>query len=92
MNVDLLDNRKKQLNIHSRVEDIAQKLDCPDVFEKHFRYEADRRLLQATYLIRCKIFSSEKKYTLKIKMSHSDEIMSHIFNEIEEGRRRGLIG
>jgi len=91
MHVDLLDNKKRQLNIHSIVEDIERRLDSPDVFEEGFKYVAKKRLPQAIYFIRCKIFASGKKYTLKIRMIPDEEITAGFYEEIEEGKKRGLI-
>ena len=91
MHVDLLDNKKKMLSIHSRLERIERKLDSPDAFEKSFNYAVSRKLPQKTYFIRCKIFAIGKKYTLKIKMIPIEEIMDETYEEIEKGKKRGLI-
>lgn len=91
MHVDLLDNKKKRLNILSTVKDIDRKLDSPDVFQKSFNYVVKRKLPQKTYFIRCKIFAIGKKYTLKIKMRLDDEILAGVYEEIEKGKSKGLI-
>jgi len=91
MHVDLLDDKKKMLSIHSRIEDIERRLESPDAFEASFNYAISRRLPQKTYFIRCKIFAIGKKYTLKIKMGFIDDVMSDFYEETEKGRRKGLI-
>lgn len=92
--VDLLDNEKKQISIHSTVEDIGRKLDCPDIFQKSFSYGIHEKLPKKTYFLRCTIFASGKReYILEIKTEFfdEDEFIDTTLKEIAEGKNKGLV-
>ena len=91
MHVNLLDNKKKTLSIFARVEHIQRKLDNPDIFERGFSYRVNKKLPQKTYFIHCKIFTSGRTHTLKIRINFIEDIMDDHYEQIQEGRRRGLI-
>lgn len=91
MQIDLLDNKKKTLNIHSRVEDINRKLECPDIFEKRFEYKVDKKLPSKVYFIEARIQSSGKKHRLRIKMQWMEAFFNEVYEEIEAGRKKGLL-
>lgn len=91
MNVDILDKKKKRLTIHSKIEHINKKLECPDVFEKDFEFSVNKKLPKETYFIQSEVVASGKNKKIKIRMRHADDILAEIFNEIEKGREKGLI-
>lgn len=91
MHVNLLDKRKKTLSIFNTVEHINRKLDSPDIFEQSFSYRVDKKLPQKTYFIHCKIFTSGRTHTLKLRMSFIEDVIDDYHEQIEEGKKKGLL-
>ena len=91
IHVDILDKEKKKLTIHSTIENINKKLECPDVFEKDFKFMVHRKLPKEMYFIQAEVVASGKNKKLRIGMRHTDDLMGEIYNDIEKGREKGLI-
>ena len=91
MHVDILDKKKKRLTIHSRIENINKKLECPDVLEKAFKFNVDKKLPKEMYFIQVEAVASGKNKKLRIGMHHTDNLMGEIYNDIKKGRKKGLI-
>lgn len=92
ISVDVLDVKKKQLNIHSWLFEVRKMLEPGAYLDIPFDFTIDKKMPKKTYFVRAKTVTTHKKeYTRITLMPHFDEFVEPIYKEIDEGKRKGLI-
>jgi hypothetical protein len=89
--VDVLDEKKKQLTIHSRLFEVQEVLEPGAYLEKYLDLTIHEEMPKKTYFIKLKVVTTHKEYTHTILMPHFDEFAEPVYKEIEDGKKKGLI-
>jgi hypothetical protein len=89
--VDILDNKEKQLNIHSWLFEVQKILEPSAYLEVPMNFTINKKMPKETYFVRAKVITTHKEYTRTILMPHFDEFVEPIYQEIEDGKKKGLI-
>lgn len=89
--IDLLDKKKKRLNIHSTIKQLNCIIKEADFYNNTFNHTVSQKLPEDVYYLQLTFLLGGKKYRRRIEMISYDHLGSEVHKEIEDGRRKGLI-
>jgi hypothetical protein len=89
--VDILDAKEKQLNIHSWLFEVQEILESGACLDTPLHITVNKKMPKKTYFLRAKVVTTHKEYTRIISVPHFDEFVEPIYQEIEDGKKKGLI-
>jgi hypothetical protein len=89
--VDVLDDKKKRLTIHSRVFRVRKMLEPGAYLEIPLDFTIHEKMPQKTYFIRAKARATHKEYTRTILTPYATDFAELVYKEIEDGKKKGLV-